>query len=273
MGVVDENEKPIVPIEYKYIKTYPYNDGSYLAENKDGFFGCIMIDGRVTLPFVYTNIDKNSTNNILSTKGSKCGVIKVNDGTPYELATCDYDSIITKGKIFIIEKNHKFGLMNGYGKVISPVDYDSIISYKSGYYNFYPLIAIKKGKYFLMDYAGIQLNKTGFSMIRQLFLQKKYDNVDKSYLIAENSKGKAGLIDLYGKEIVPFMFDDIVLRFENFILVKEKDKYGLYDLYKSKLIIPAEFDQILFTEKESIIGMKGNIFYLINRKGEIVKEM
>lgn len=273
MGIIDENEKIIVPIEYKKINTYPYNDGSYLAENSEGKFGCLAIDGRVTLPFVYTNITSNSNSNVLATKDNKCGVIRINDGIPYELATCNYDSVVTSRSFFIVKKDNKYGLLDLYGKALTETIYDNISLAKYGRYGNKNIAIAKKGKsYFLLSNMGKILNETPYSLIKEL---KKIDySRAVSYLIIKNKKSKCGLIDILGKEAVPTIFDDILLYTnDNNLLVKIKNKVGVYSIYRKKQIIPAEYDQIIPDTNSKFIGVKGKRYFQIDLNNNTVKEL
>ena len=65
------SKERILPIEYKDIKTYPYNDGSFLAVNKDGKYGCVLINGKVSLPFEYDQINTSYSNSLKTTKNNK----------------------------------------------------------------------------------------------------------------------------------------------------------------------------------------------------------
>jgi len=83
MGVIDDREAEIVPLTYNFISANPYNDGSYLAQNGDGKYGLINIDGKITLPFNYDNFQTQSYSGIaISSADNKCGLVKLNNGAP-----------------------------------------------------------------------------------------------------------------------------------------------------------------------------------------------
>jgi len=52
-GIIDDKEKTIVPFEYTEIRSSPFNDGSYLAKNRRGKFGCMLLDGTKLLLFKF----------------------------------------------------------------------------------------------------------------------------------------------------------------------------------------------------------------------------
>jgi hypothetical protein len=38
-------------------------------------------------------------------------MIQVNNGSPHEIVTCEYDNIIVDNESLIVEKNNKFGIL------------------------------------------------------------------------------------------------------------------------------------------------------------------
>lgn len=265
MGIIDEDEKQIVPIEYQSIATYPYKDGSYLARNKEGKYGCLSADGKITLPFEYDQLTKSGYNNMITAKDDKCGILQINNGLPYEIATCDYDDISRGEKVFIVEKNKKYGIMDFYGKMITKFDFDLIESLSSEIY-----VAKKKNDWYLLNSSGSEINGKSYKNIEQItdkVNRNSYYNSKKfSYLKAQNSKNKYGIIDKLGSEVVPPIFDDIISEAKNVVVVKKNSKYGLYDLLKKSMVLNSEYDNIIF-DKKGYYGFKGNDIYFISNRG------
>ncbi|MEN8119197.1 MAG: WG repeat-containing protein [Bacteroidota bacterium] len=273
MGVIDENENQVVPIEYEEIKSEPYKDGSYLARNKEGKYGCITLDGRVTLQFIYNNVEKKYNNSIIALHNDKCGLVQVNDGMPYEVATCDYNSIVGENKIFIVEKDNKFGMLDLYGKLITKIEYDKIEASSSSYYgNNKPFIAKKGNNYYLLNSSGELVSNTAFKSIEKL---SEYDKKGSSksefsfFIVRTSKKGKYGLIDLFGKEVLSPEFDNIISKKVNVVIVEKDSKVGLYDIIKNKMILKVEYDQIILS-KTGFVGMKDNDFYQIDVKDKLI---
>ena len=172
MGIVDGNGNPVVPIEYKSINNNPYKDGSHLAQNKDGMYGCISLDGRITMPFKYSNIETGGySNSVITMHDGKCGIVHINDGMPYEVTTCDYNNIEGRKKLFIVEKDNKFGMLDLYGNIITEIIYDKIesLSNSNSYYSSSKLFIAKKGdKYFFLNNTGEIVNETYYRFIKPL---------------------------------------------------------------------------------------------------------
>jgi hypothetical protein len=275
MGIIDRNENLVVPIEYINIESTPYKDGSYLAQDKTGKFGCISLDGRITLPFKYSNIEKvdyGSTNIIAKTQ-DKCGIVRINDGMPYEIATCDYNNISSENEIFIVEKDNKFGMLDQFGDKITEIIYDKIEGIlKSGSYrsNSKLYVANKDGNYFLLNKSGKNISSSQFKLVSPFQSTNEYGSysTDDLYIKVKGVDGKFGLVDEFAKEVVPQIFDDIISRKDNYVIVKEKNKTGIYHVLKNELVLPVIYDQI-FVSKSGFIAKKENEFYKIELGSQI----
>ncbi len=270
MGIIDEDEKIVLPIEYLEIKSEPYRDGSYLARNKNGKYGCVTIDGRITLPFEYDNL-ANSTydNSILAIKGDKCGLIQVNDGVPYEIVSCDFDTIAYSGTVFIVEKKQKFGLMDLFGKIITPIEFDKIeinVDRRESYNSTIVFIATKDKFQFLINEKGETLNASKYKKILPLYFSNRndyYSNYGRSNYFVYYKDNKAGILDVFGKEITANIFDDVwYINRANNLIVKQGDKVGLYSLFGKNMVIEPKYDQI-FEQNGKIYAQLGNTFYLL----------
>lgn len=268
MGIIDEDENEIVPIEFKNIRSSKYNDGSYLAINKFGKYGCIQADGKVSLPFEYDFINTNYSNSLKTTKGDKCGMIQVNNGSPHEIVTCEYDNIIIDKESLIVEKDNKFGILDSYGKLIAPCAYESIekILFKNNSSN-YIYIAKKNNKYTVLDKSSRLISEREYidiTPVPSLDYNASYWNTSRysSYLLYKD-KGKTGLLDMLGKPILETKYDDVIGEFNNTIMVKNKNKMGIYNLLTKIETIPCIYDQIII-DKSGNFGVMGTAIYRLN---------
>lgn len=269
MGIINDKEEEILPIEYQFISDRPYNDGSYLAQNKEGKFGCVAIDGRVTLPFEYDNIEMQSYNSIgITTQNNKCGILQVNNGLPYEIATCDYDAIEKNQGAFIIKQDNKFGLMDLYGQLKSKIEFTSLTPINNTLY----LAGQGKG-FYLMNNNGEILNKEGYLSIEPIYRPQtsRYGNNQNnfSYLKIQFKDKKFGVIDQTGALMPMEKFDDITGEVNNTFIVQNKGKIGIYSIIKKELIIPCEYDYITPTQS-GFYGFKGNNVYSISYSNQAI---
>jgi hypothetical protein len=268
MGIIDENENIILPIVYKDIKTYPYNDGSFLAINKDGKYGCVLINGKISLPFEYDQINSGYSNNLKTIKNNKCGLIQVNNGSPTEIVTCEYDNINIENETFIVEKNKLFGILDSFGKLIVPCEYESIekVNKNINYSNSFVFIAKKNKKFILLDKNGQQISAEAYSKIFPIpYLNKEgtyYSEVKYSYLMFQNNN-KTGLLDMLGQQVMESNYDEIIGETNNIVLVKQKEKIGVYNLLTKKEIIPCIYDQVVL-DVSGNYGIKGKEIFSID---------
>lgn len=269
MGIIDENENIVLPIEYKDIKTYPYNDGSFLAVNKDGKYGCVLINGKISLPFEYDQINTSYSNNLKTTKNNKCGLIQVNSGTPYEIVTCEYDNINIENETFIVEKNGLFGMLDSFGKLIAPCEYESIdkvVSKNNNYSSSFVFIAKKNKKYILLDKNAQQISAVSYSKISPVaYLNKNssyYDESKFSYLMFQNNN-KAGLLDMFGQQVMESNYEEIIGENNNILLVKQKGKIGVYNLLTKTETIPCVYDQLIL-DANGNYAVKGKEIFSID---------
>ncbi len=279
MGIVDINGNQIVPLEYLSIEETAYKDGSHLAQDKNGMFGFFNLDGEVTLPFKYTNIKKlgYGNSNIIANTLNKCGILRVNDGIPYEIATCNFDNIEFENKVFVVKKDGKYGLLDEFGDKITEMEYDKIEcvldkgTYRRSSSRVY--IAKKDENYFLLNSFGKIVSEKGTKLLKPSYKYDSYQNltVDNSYLIAMGANGKVGLIDAFAKEIIPMVYDEIVARKESFVVVKSNNKVGIYDFMNKKEFLQPAYDQ-LFGSDKGFVARIGNDFFTIYLETPLIVE-
>lgn len=273
-GIVDRNEKVIVPITYLEFSESNYSDGSYLARNKDGKYGFIMIDGRITLPFNYDNVKKGYYNNIISIQNGKCGLVKVNNGMPTEILTCDFDNITQTSKTFIVEKGGKFGILNQFGKALTEIEYTKLEALTDRD-NDPALYHATKGKdIVLLNEHGRVISESGFREVAPLHRSKResYYAPGFNYLKVRGKNGKWGLIDKLGKMVMEPSFDNIESENDNILVVKSKSKCGMYSLLSQKQLVEFKYDNIIWSTSH-YLGFAENEIDFISIKSDQVTIM
>lgn len=274
-GVIDESEKAVIPMEYLEFADYPFSDGSYLAKNKDGKYGFILIDGRITLPFEYDNLTKTYNNNIVSVQNGKCGLVQVNSGIPYEIVTCEYDNIKSGYRTFVVEKSGKAGLLDMYGKMLTPIEFQSIEALDENNEDEMIYKAKIDGVYKLLNRQGKPINEESY--LDFSIIEKKnrssyyYDRPKFTYIKAKTKNGKFCVVDKVGKTITGSIFEDILSESDNVFITKLNGKYGLYSLLDQKQIVDYTYDLIIKTN-DSFYGIKGkDLDILTIKSGQVSK--
>lgn len=163
---------------------------------------------------------------------------------------------------YLVEKDHKFGVLNQKGKAIIPVEQESltlageeffaqkgeettrynqkgqkvedtntIARWKTGN-DQYKIVMNADEKY------GIQ-NEKGETLVKNRYTNLEYLEVE--YFIASNENGKTGVINAEGKSVIEFQYNSI-RKLENSNLIKAtKDLEQQYDLYNSEMKLVATF--------------------------------
>ncbi len=264
-GVVDSSEKVIIPLTYMSISISAYSDGSHLSKNSEGKYGFMTIEGKVTLPFEYDKLDKKyGSNNIISSKNSKCGIVRINSGLPQEIISCDYDDITNLEKVLIIKKDGKFGLLNGNGKMVVNPIYDNLEIFGNKI-----VIAKIKGKYEILNDQGQKITTERFKDAGIIVDESNYYSNSAFTFLKVKKKDKFLIMDKVGKIIGTNAFDDIVSEFKNVFVVKKNNKYGLFTLFDNSLLVDYSYDLITKTKKY-YVGIKGNKVDLLKyQRGKI----
>lgn len=161
-GFLDANLKVLFPPIYQtnrensYI--YPEHndiDGQNLKVLKDGKYGLISEEGQILIDFLFDDIkllhdniymgifirdEKELTHNTIDNNKHWDLGYRVKSCTLFDknfnqiIKFDDFEYILYYGvKSFIVKKNNKFGIVNHLGKVIVPLDYDSLIPEESSY--------------------------------------------------------------------------------------------------------------------------------------------
>lgn len=224
---------------------------------------------------------------------------------------CDYDSYYPD--TFVTRKNGKYGLIDINGIEIFPNIYDCITPVQPKYFvdidTKLPVLGIMQyeGKYSVANLSegitylpfeydeievinrGIDFKDTIFLLTQknrhQLFsvnkthLSEKYDDItvcDKSFIIEK--EGCYGIIDDYGKEIVPFdnliirkLGDNYLTEGNNYFIIG-KDAYALGDIRSGKKLTEQIYDEIsiLSNGRYFFLVRIGNRYGCLNENGDIV---
>ena len=197
----------------------------------------------------------------------KYGIYNINDNV-YDLDPV-YDTLYKdyyQFNKFIGSKNGKIGIIDDENyEVLIPFEYDSLAEFCSGTLDLYinGLITVFEVKNFKMIQTGIDF----------------ISGEDDLYMV--NMKGKKHLYNCNNQQIMAFEYEHMEFINGRFIKVEAKDKFGVMDLDRGELLIPAVYDRIepvyddvyyfvvgnkhpwAFMDTKSIVG-------LMNHKGQLV---
>lgn len=137
-----------------------------------------------------------------------------------------YDNIhpLRNGNV-IVCKEKSWSLINRQGEILKNLEYDKIESFDDGF-----AVVTLGGKYGIIDESGNLLGELKYDKIRLLVSESRYGEEDKFAEYFEACiDGKWGFLNKQGKEMSPFVYDEIHMRYDfegGFVRVCKNGKWG-----------------------------------------------
>ena len=159
-----------------------------------------------------------------------------------------------------VQVGFKKGLIDAKGNQITPFIYDHIGSY-GRIDSDYPIAEIN-GKYGYIDLKGNAVVPVHFDDVNTVngFAEMKF----------VKTGSKTGLYRLGKGELLPPVYDDIVLLKKNVFMIRQGDKYGLADT-TGKVITPVSIDQIFDFDYGNLTWYRmGEKYGFINSQGVLI---
>lgn len=296
-GYLDKSGNEVIPCKYRSID---YIRGNILQarlplEDTNDYY--IFYEDKL-IPQTFKDISPFHDGYATFGINGKKGIIDHNGNVVFQ---CIYEDISYAGEgLFIIEKNGFIGHIDIFGNEIIPC---SKYRYGGYFQNGYSLVSItgigwvfinKYGievtpwKYNKITYCGEGLylvinqhSKIGFiNSCFQEVIPCIYDYQENWYNIwfrngfaCLRKNKKEGYIDKFGKEVVPFIFDDIYDNFfrdNDYSLACLGNKCGLIDNKIGKIIIPCKYDSVREIHEGLSAVKLDNKWGFANTDGEIV---
>lgn len=160
----------------------------------------------------------------------------------------------------IVEAKGKFGVINRWGKLVIPLQYQYIDNFES-----YPVKAVLKNELIFIDTTGkevISASKLGYSSCR----------VFSEGLAGVLKNGKWGFIDKGGIEIIPTQYDSISDFHKGVCLVKRNALYGFIDK-NGEEVIPIIYHNVTEFDHGLSRVRLNNLYGFINQLGQVVVEI
>jgi len=255
MGLFNSEGKEIIPISYRWIYTDKIDDNIPIAAKLDGKEGYINTKNEWVIPptyrdafafrqglakvrevrdYIYINLKgepviQDFDANVIEPSDNTyiVGVRKECKYMVYDLngnLLDTYDGFINNWSddaIFAVKKGGKWGYIDGYGKVIIPLEYEKVGDFSEG------LAAVRKdGKWGYINLKNevvipIEFTNRGVSSFK--------NGVAKYY-----TDSGIGLINMKGEIIAEPKYNSIEYVRENVAIVLFDDYYYLYDFVKEK---------------------------------------
>ncbi|MBK9511681.1 MAG: WG repeat-containing protein [Cytophagaceae bacterium] len=264
-GLIDENEKVIIPFQYlnlsiidyghQYFKYLSFQDqsgkwgivgyngevklpaiydgafslagmGKYLITNKNGFFGVLDLNFKEKIPFVYSYVGVLNDEFLRASKSNKTGII---DLLGNEVLPLKYDEVydLYKGT-FMIKIGEMTGFYNSKTKFTSAIEFKNVYSINKGW------IASKDSKYGVLS---IKME----TVIP--FEYEKLESLEIPNFLVFLKNQKKGILGIENSVLLDANYDDIKYLSETFISIGINGKYGLFNI-KTKKKWDLEYDKI-----------------------------
>lgn len=204
------------------------------GETKWGLFDCNKLEFVIKPQF--DKIDNGYTRGMIVSHQGLCGVVS---NTTKMLIPCVYEEIIATEDCFIVKQNGNWGIFKEFGEEFLPCKYEQITNNKE----FFTIYHNGRLGLLFKDSNG--------------FVEPQYDHVgeylsEKELIIVKRGLGY-GVLDTWGKEVIPCEYDEIV-ECDDFIRLKKNGKFGLFRF--GTIVEECVFDTML-----TIAGVK-NLFLL-----------
>lgn len=120
-------------------------------------------------------------------------------------------------------------------------------------------------------------DKWGYSYQDSLVIPCIYQNIEnyeylmmqKDSLFSLKFNNRFGIVNKYGKIILPFQYESVKIVHKDLFIVKKEGKYGVIN-QKTDLVIPFEYDEIYTSYFETFYCKKGGKVGVINFQGKII---
>lgn len=281
IGAINGKGEIVIPYEFEkqnlfnlnLVKESEFFKSGLCPMEKNEKYGYLDIKGNEIIPFIYDNAGDFAENGLaLVKKDEKWGYI---DQKGDEIISLIYDDAgdFTENGLAVVEKNEEKMCINGEGETIFTFgeEYD-FVDLRSMYdENLGKSLAIVQKRNFDDDSKEGVINEKGMEIIPCIF-----DLVlvlDSNFIMVEKDE-KYGLFDGEGKEILPCVYDTVYSGYgkENKLICMEKNgKYGCLDA-DGKEILPCTYDYVTAYE-EYILTCQDEKWQWIDKNGRKIEEL
>lgn len=222
-GYMNTTKKTVLQPQYDACSFFNIVYGGLVAKaSKNGKFGLIDKQGKAILKFEYQSIESLLPN-----------VAKIQVNNKYRLAvfgqktsTTNYDSIALLGsQYFRVGNQQKYGLVDGSGKVLIPIQYQAITTSSLAH-----LLLVRKE-----SFTGVFDIRLGREIVPPIYEEIQVID-DQQFLV---NKSGWGLINHQHQTLIPTKFYKITIQ-DGFYKVTDGQNVGYYNA-KGKLIVPVSF--------------------------------
>lgn len=224
-GVVDINDRVIVPFEYSYVGSMSED---IIVVSKDGLYGCYDKNGKMTVPMEYEEIREYVDGMARIRFKKRFGFIDKKGETVVAPFSDEVENF-SEGFTLVTIKGKK-GFVSFSGDWIAAPMYDDGKNFSAG---LAPLS--QSGKYGYIDKSG------NFVIPMQFNNALEFDVASGLACVA--TAGKWGIINTSGMTVIPMEFDKVEICTDGYVYVEKNGKCGIYS-HRGKVIFEPVCDSI-----------------------------
>lgn len=251
-GLVDVAGDMLIAPEYRKIHRL----------GKDGFgvsngekWGAIDLQGRVILPMEYDHLLPQDDSYYEIIKDGKHGMMHHGQMIiqPKYGSLSDVNGLIVAMERRAEGRYGNYGLIDHHDRVMLPFEYDKIFGF---------------GEYFVVGKGDrVQLLDSNLQVVDQ------FEDVDRSYhdYLPVKRGGRWGAIDKSKKQIIPFMYDEILMGDEGLFPVERDGRWGVVDTH-NQIVADFDYDFIFGFNDDVAVVKKDDRYGYINTDGELVMQ-
>lgn len=235
-GLIDKDDNAMAEEIFDEISPEYFGQKEYLYLRKSNKITVFYKKDRKLYPnsFRYLNPLFDQYFNVYNDKAKKYGVVNLQGNI---IIPPEYDFI----KSFIISGRNFIYLKKGEEEKLLDKNLKNVISEGTQILGFYPdnLLIRKQEKYYQLS-----VNSLSEKELKNISFIKNQDtdyfnplNEYSKPLVCKNTDNRYGILDEKGKEIVPFLYEDIIVfdNSENEIVVKKEGRYGVLNFQNEPL--------------------------------------
>lgn len=266
---LDVKNKRLIPLPDFLDFDFSINDEIDIFYNKENKLGAYKNRKKMILPFEYWSFDKFGTYIIAHKKGVNS--VDIFDSSLNKVSNKGiegYSIPSENNKLLVVEKNHKYGLMNDKLEFIVPFKYDYVIEQFPNNENLF-IVALQPDN----DIFHGLINDKG--KIVQPIIFSTISEFENEGFVRFSKNERWGFMDTQGNIIIDAKYDFVDVFTRGYAIVELNGKKG-YINTKGDLIVQPQFTDckdfnagyaFVFTEKSyGIINNKGIFVMQVNKK-------
>ncbi len=234
-GVIDKNDLTLIPFEYESLQWLWKDIFKYTRGESAGL---IRSDGTLLLPGEFDGIGTFEEGKIVIVKDGKMGYADTSGAIIIQLLFDAGKETLVQSQFHngmaVVRKNNRYGLIDSTGKIVIQPTFEDLKFLSDS------IIAFRKNSKW----------GAGMRTPNNVLFLPKYDQIfsceDDNCVVA--LKGKQGLIDTTGKNILPFQYELLQRIGNGFFMARKLGKYGVLNSDNHE-VIPFRYDKYLERDK------------------------